>query len=384
MRYFASAAHLRRSIAALAVAATAASSVQAQFVTHNLVGSTDGVGDFTDGNLLNPWGLAFNPEGYAWVANQGTSTSTLYDGFGAGQMLIVDIAGVPGRKLPGTPTGVVFNNSDQFLVSDGGESIGPGRFLFATEQGTIAAWNPTVPTPEPSTQSFTTFDDSAAGSRFTGMAIDNTTKGGRLFLANQGLGRVDVLDGGFDHVTTPGTFSDAMVRGDFAPFNVHTIDTDVFVTWAAPITSNTARGGESGDGFVSVFDTDGNLKLRLFGEGHFNAPWGIAKAPDSFGVFAGDILVGNYGDGKINAFDPTTGDWVGTLTDADGDDVVIPGLRALSFGNGMFGQREDSLFFTAGPDDGAGGVYGELRLVPSPGSIALAGLSGLVAIRRRR
>jgi uncharacterized protein (TIGR03118 family) len=301
-----------------------------------------------DANLVNAWGLAFNPQGFSWVANAGTATSTLYDGNGVAQSLVVTLA-------QGNPSGIVFNGSADFVVSANGLS-GAAPFVFATLQGQISAWSPTVD----ATHALTVVDDSTAGAAFTGLAIDTGAGGSMVYAADFAHASVDVFSGSFAPVTTAGGFVDPTLPAGYAPFGIQQIGGKIYVTYAQPDPVTHEKVGP-GLGLVDVFDKQGNLLSHLIpAGGALNAPWGVALAPAGFGKYANMLLVGNFGDGTINVYDPSTGAMQGTLGNNDGTPIVVPSLWALQFGNDLNGQPSDTLFYTAGPASEAHGLYGRI------------------------
>jgi len=303
-----------------------------------------------DANLVNAWGLAFNPQGFSWIANAGTGTSTLYDGNGVAQSLVVTLD-------QGSPAGIVFNGTSDFSITRSGVS-GAAPFIFSTLQGQISAWAPTVD----GTHSLTVVDNSTSGAVYTGLAIDTGTGGDMLYAANFTQGKVDVFSGTFAPVTTAGGFVDATLPAGYAPFGIQQIGDKIYVAYAQPDPTTHEKVG-AGLGLVDVFDTQGNLLTHLIpAGGALNAPWGLAMAPSNFGKFSNMLLVGNFGDGKINAYDPATGAMQGTVGNNDGTPIAIPGLWALQFGNGLNGQPKNTLFYTAGPAGETHGLYGRIDM----------------------
>ena len=308
-----------------------------------------------DANLVNAWGIAFNPQGFVWVANAGTSTSTLYDGNGVPQSLVVTIPdGLAGEA---EPTGIVFNGGSGFQVSQNGLT-GASAFIFAGEGGTIAGWSPAVDM----THAITAVDRSAAGAIYKGLA--RATQGGADFLYATDFhnGVVDVFDSTFTKVTlAAGAFTDPNLPAGYAPFGIQAIGNQIYVSFAQQDAQAEDDVTGAGLGAVVVFDTAGVLVRRLIAVGgRLNAPWGMAMAPADFGPFSNALLVGNFGDGRINAFDPSTGNYLGTLTRSNGNAISIEGLWGIAFGNGLNGQPTNTLFFSAGPGDEAHGVYGRI------------------------
>ena len=359
-----SGALLALSILACASAANAQvdSAAAHQFYrAHALVSDGAIPADVTDPNLVNAWGLAFNPNAVVWVADNGTGVSTLYDGAGARQSLVVKI---PPAKIGdglGHPTGIVFNSSSDFVVSTGGVSSA-SLFLFASEDGSISGWAPSVDLEH----AVRAVDRSAQGAIYKGLALggDGTTH--LIYATDFHNGRVDVFDAHFVRVNRPGAFQDSAVPAHFAPFGIQNVNGDIVVTYAKQDSDAHDNLDGPGLGLVDVFDARGNLIRRFATRGALNAPWGVAQAPASFGEFGGALLFGNFGDGAINAFDPVSGRFLGALKDAAGKPIHVDGLWGISFGNGVAGQASNALYFAAGPVGESHGVYGVIRAVTSP------------------
>lgn len=309
----------------------------------------------TDANLKNAWGVAFNPNGFVWVANNGTQTATLYDGNGVVQTLVVSIP--PTATGPANPTGIVFSNGPDLVIARNGKS-GAAAFLFAGEGGSITAWAPAVDM----THAFTVIDSSASGAVYKGLAIASTSAGHRLYATDFHNNKIDVFNGTFTPMTVPGGFKDAQLPAGFAPFGIQTIGSKIYVTFAKQDAAAHDDVPGAGNGFVDVFDVDGNLIQRLAPNNSLNAPWGIALAPGNFGTLSNDILIGNFGDGTVNAFDSTTGVFVGQLLNTDGNPFSQRGLWGMQFGNNLNAQPSNTLFFAAGPNFEADGVYGRLDM----------------------
>jgi uncharacterized protein (TIGR03118 family) len=301
-----------------------------------------------DANLVNGWGIARSPTSPWWVANQGTGTATLYDGAGTPLPLVVDV--------PGSPTGIVFNGGMGFVVMSGSAS-GPAVFIFATLNGTISGWNPTVPAMG-STEAFVAFA-SVDGAVYTGLAIATTPAGDRLYAADFANGKVDVLDASFIPVVVPGAFVDPGIPPQFSPFGIHNLEGQIFVTYAQPSPQGPALAGD-GLGYVSKFDTMGTFIARVASQGPLNAPWGLAIAPQGFGRFSGDLLVGNEGNGRINAFDLETFDARGHLKTANNHPLEIDELWGIGFGNDANAGPSTTLFFAAGPEEETQGLFGAI------------------------
>ena len=356
--------------AALAVLTVAsAAPVAAAYVQTNLVSNIQGVAAFTDANLKNPWGISSSPTSPFWISNNGTGTSTLYNGAGqpfpVNNPLVVTIPPSPG----GTPTGQVFNGGSGFELAPGQ----PARFLFATEAGTIAGWNPAAN----ATNALIEVNNGGTGASYKGLAIGNNASGDFLYAANFGNGKIDVFDSGFAAASLAGSFTDPNLPSGYAPFNIQNLNGTLYVTYAL-----VGQGGDdvpgAGNGIVDAFDTNGNLIKRVVTGGALNSPWGLALAPAAFGEFGGALLVGNFGDGLINAFNPTTGTPLGTLRDAANNPIANDGLWGLHFGNGGNGGSLNTLYFTAGPNNEADGLFGSIAAVPEPASLALV-VAGLLA-----
>jgi len=320
----------------------------------NLVSDRAGTAANTDPNLVNAWGIAFNPNALVWVANAGTGTSTLYDGAGTASTLIVTVP-------DGNPTGIVFNGSNDFV--SGGN---PSRFIFATESGTLAAWAP-APSSPPPTIAVTVRDNSTSGAIYKGLALAANGAGHFLYATDFHNNRIDVFDKDFKPVTLSGSFSDPSLPPGFAPFGIQNLNGDLYVTYAQQDPNREDDVAGRGLGFINVFDADGHFVRRFASRGNLNAPWGMALAPASFGSFGNRLLVGNFGDGAINAYELNTGKFRGQLQRANRQPIRIDGLWGLSFGNGVSNQPTNSLFFTAGPDGESHGLYGRIDAVAANG-----------------
>ena len=326
---------------------------------HNLVSDGAVPADLVDAALVNAWGLVASATSPWWVADNGTDSSTLYNG-STGAKLSLRVS------VPSAPTGVVFNGGTGFVVTSGSTS-GAARFIFATEEGTILGWSPSVAP----TQAVVAVDNSAGGAVYKGLAIASTAAGDRLYATNFHAGTVDVFDAAFHPVL--GGFTDAALPPGYAPFGIRHLGSTIYVTYALQDADKHDDVAGVGHGFVNAFDTEGNLLRRVASTGRLNSPWGLAVAPADFGTFSGDVLVGNFGDGHINAFDPGhfRGDGElrprGQLHAADGPPITIDGLWAIAFGNGAAAGPTNALFFTAGPFGEAHGLFGKLVVTTAPG-----------------
>jgi uncharacterized protein (TIGR03118 family) len=304
----------------------------------------------TDPSLVNGWGLSAGPTTPWWASDNGTNLSTLYSGAGAKTPLTVSV--------PGSPTGTVFNGSaTDFVVNQNGSS-GAARFLFATESGTILGWNPAVN----GTAAVVGADRSGVGAVYKGLAIAND----RLYATDFHNCRVDVFDSSFHLVSTSGGFTDPHVAKGFAPFGIQALDGDIFVTYAKQDAAKHDDVAVPGQAYVDEFTPTGQLVARVVNSGKknapLNAPWGLALAPSSFNVFGGDLLVGNFGNGRISAYTKRGSTWVykGQLRLADGTPIAVNGLWAIAFGNGSAAGPTDTLYFLAGPSGEQHGLFGSI------------------------
>ena len=313
---------------------------QNSFAVHNLVSDGTISADHTDPNLVNAWGLTASATSPWWVADNGTDLSTIYRANGTIVPLVV--------QVPIHPTGAVFWSPTARAI-----------FVFATEAGTIRGWHPSQ-----GNQTVVLADRSAQGAIYKGLAIASTTAGDRFYAADFHNARVDVFDGSFNLVTSPGAFVDSQLPDGYAPFGIQNIGGRIFVTYAQQGADAVDEVAGQGLGFVDTYDTSGNLLARVAQHGQLNAPWGLALAPANFGRFSGDLLVGNFGDGQINAYEELPNgrfEHRGELRDADGKSLTIDGLWALQFGHGAPNNGPtNTLFFTAGTDDEAHGLFGAI------------------------
>jgi uncharacterized protein (TIGR03118 family) len=320
-----------------------------------LASDVPGVARVLDPNLVNPWGLAFSPTGPFWLADNGNGVSDLLDGRGQPLPLVVSVPAA--AHSAGTPSGLVFNGGTGFVITANGVAA-PSRFLFAAEDGTISGWSAAV---DP-THAVLTVDHSAAGAVYKGLALATDTAGqSLLYAADFGHGTIDVFNQDFQEVTRPGSFQDPNLPAGFAPFNIQSLNNLLFVTYAQQDEVRHDDVPGAGHGFLDVYDTDGNLVRRFAAQGVLNSPWGLALAPAGFGPFGGALLVGNNGDGHINAFDPATGAFLGPVADDHGAPIAVPDLWALAFGNGHAGGASDTLFFTAGVGYEVHGLFGAIQ-----------------------
>jgi uncharacterized protein (TIGR03118 family) len=321
---------------------------QTAYQQTNLVSDLPGRAAITDPNLVNPWGLVAGPTTPIWSNDNGTGVSTLYNGAvnGSAPAIVPLVVRVPG----GLPTGIVFNDQPGFEVSAGGVTA-PSRFIVANLLGTIAGWAPNVPL-----NNEYQVHARVPGASFTGLANLTTGKGSFLFAADFAGGRIDVFDAGWNQVRSKEGFRDRHLPRGYSPFNIQALGGKLYVAYAK-VDRRTGRADRFAAGFVDVFNADGKLLHRLIRRDHLHAPWGLVIAPDGFGQFSGDLLVGNFGDGRINAFDARNGHFRGTLRDRHGRAIVNDRLWALRFGNGVLGDPTD-LVFSAGIEDETHGLLG--------------------------
>lgn len=314
------------------------------FTETKLVSDLAGGANARDSNLVNPWGLAFGPTGVLWVSNNHTSTSTLYDASGVAKSLVVKIPS-PDSSTGGAPTGVIFNSTSDFGIG----AAGPATFIFAGEDGIVSAWNSTTG------NAILTADRSSNDAVYKGIAMASNAGANFLYLTNFKQNGVDVFDASYHFVKS---FTDPNIPAGYAPFGIQNIGGQLYVTFAkqkGPDNEDDDAG--VGNGYVDVFNPDGTVLKRFASNGTLNSPWGIAMAPSGFGAFSGDILIGNFGDGLIGAYDPNTGSFLGMLHDASGSSIAIDGLWALTFGPAA---GSTTLYFSAGPSEESHGLLGTL------------------------
>jgi uncharacterized protein (TIGR03118 family) len=313
----------------------------------------------TDMHLKNPWGIAAIPGAPFWIADNGTGLSTLYDG--AGHIVPLTVTIPPPKGSPAgtaaTPTGIVWNpNGQQFLVAPKLAAL----FIFATEDGTISAWNPNA---NPNAILEVDNSEGGNGAVYKGLALATNSTGLFLYATNFRAGTVDVFDSKFQPAKLSGSFKDRSIPPGYAPFGIALIDGNLFVSYALQDAAKHDDQKGLGHGFVNVFDTDGHWITRFASRGALNSPWGMARAPLNFGPASGRILISNFGDGRISMFS-SDGEFRGQLHDPSGRAIHIPGLWAITFGTET-GATPDFLYFTAGLNDEADGLFGSLRPIPA-------------------
>jgi len=342
-------------IAAFAFAVSATGYAQ-QYTRTDLtadVSSTSSTAANLDPNLVNAWGLSRSSGSPWWVSDNGTGLSTLYNAAGVAQSLVVKIP-TPAGTGTSTPTGTVFNYTTGFQVSGK-----PAVFLFVTEDGTIAAWNPTV-----NLTNAVIVKNRSGKAIFKGCAIAKAKQGPLLYVTDFVSRRIYVYDSKFHRLFFHSwAFRDPHVPSDYAPFNIQNIGGNLVVTFAKVEAGSTDEEHGAGLGFVSVFDRQGRLIQRLKHGPWLNAPWGVAAAPGDFGAFSHRVLIGNFGDGRVNAFNAITGQFEGQMLDSNNKPLSIDGLWALSFGNNLNAGSSLELYFTAGPNDEANGLLGKITPV---------------------
>lgn len=342
-------------------------SAASMYLQTNLASDIPGLAAHTDPNLVNPWGMSFSATSPFWVSDAGTSKSTLYNGTGTPQSLVV--------TTPPGPTGQVFNTTTTFELSPGN----PARFIFSGLTGTISAWNPTV-SPTAAVTMFTAPDHAA----YTGLASGTVGANSFLYAADFANRKIDVFNSSFTKTSLAGNFVDPTIPAGYSPYNVQNVGGLLYVEYAKVDTVTHRASEDLNQGAVDVFDKNGNFVRRLATDAHLSSPWGITMSSANFGMFSNDLLVGNFGDGTIDAFDPTTGAFLGQLLDASGNALSNDGLWALNFRAAGSGFDPNTLFFNAGIQDEAHGLFGTIQVVPEPASVAIVGLGLLAGVLYRQ
>lgn len=353
------------SISAVLSVASAYAQIPYQHYTQtNLVADIPGVAAVTDSNLVNPWGLSRSSGGPWWVSDNGTGVSTLYDGAGTIQKLVVAIPPGGSNSQTGTPTGTIFNGGGGFEVAPGK----PSFFLFVTEDGTISGWNPGVNLGSAVLKVNEKEKSVFKGATIASASLPSLTPANFLYVADFRKARIQVYDSNFHHVSLSEekAFDDDQLPPGYAPFNVQNIGGNLYVAFAAQDSAKHDEVDGEGLGYVDVFSAEGRLLLRLQHGHWFNAPWGMVQASGDFGKFSHDILVGQFGSGEILAFNPVNGHLRGRLRDASGTSIKIDGLWGLAFGNGAGAGSATSLYFAAGSGHEQHGLFGTLTPVENP------------------
>jgi uncharacterized protein (TIGR03118 family) len=348
-------------VTAFVIAAIAASArANSGYEQTNLVSDGAVPGTITDKNMLNPWGLANLPNGPWWMAENNNGTTEIFRGDGTQLGSAITI---PSAVMGNTsnPTGVVANTSNDFKLADGNKAL----FIFDGEDATITAWN------SGSGATAELKQNVGSPSVYKGLALGSVGTSNFLYATNFHNGSIDVFDSTFKPTTVMGSFTDPNLPTGFAPFGIQNFGGNLFVTYALQKPGAHDDQSGPGNGFVDVFNTQGVMQQRLVSNGVLNSPWGLAMAPGNFGQFSNDLLVGNFGDGTINAFDPHTGVFLGTLKDLNGDAISINGLWSIKFADGGMTGATNSLFFTAGFNDEADGLFGHIDAVTSNGPNAV-------------
>ena len=338
-------------IGVVLLAGTAASAFAANaYRQTNLVADRPGFAAVTDPNLVNPWGLAAGPQTPLWVSDNGADAATIYPGAVGGSPITIAplVVGIPG----GAPTGQVFNTTTRFKLKQGSTND-PALFIFDSEAGWITAWNQSL---SPLTSAIPVAH--SPGAIYKGLALATIRHvGSFLYAADFHHGRIDVLNGRWGWAHLSGSFRDPRLPKGYAPFNIQNIGGRLYVAYAKQDSTASDEIDGAGLGIVDVYTTRGHLVRRLISGGALNAPWGLVKAPGNFGRFSHALLVGNFGDGTINAYNAWNGHWLGTLRRPSGRQITIDGLWGLRFGNGVTGGTHD-LLFSAGSDGEAHGLLG--------------------------
>jgi uncharacterized protein (TIGR03118 family) len=348
------------------------------YIQHNLVSDVPGLADVTDPNLVDPWGMSFSTTSPYWVTNHGKGNTTVYTNSNTAtgvtiSSTVVTIPPAAGGSSPSPATGQVQNSTTGFLLANGTKA----SFIFCTEDGTVSAWNG-------GTVATVMIDNSAAGAVYKGMAIATNGAAPMLYLANFSNGTVDVLDTTFKPATVAGGFADPNLPAGLAPFNVWNVNGQLYVMYAKQDPTKKLDQPGIGNGAVDIFDFNGNLVQRLTSGGPLNSPWGVAVVGGAWGALSNSVLVGNFGDGKINSFDPKTGALIGTMQDPTGKPISIQGLWAIAFGNGGSAGDVRYLYFTAGIFNGTTTQHGLLGSLAPPAQVlaaenAASGATGAIA-----
>jgi uncharacterized protein (TIGR03118 family) len=322
------------------------------YVQTNIVSDGSVTAQQTDSNMLNPWGIALGKA--FWIDGEASGFS-LVDSAAGVKQFNVTVPPASSSATKGSPTGVVINTDTTLFPITGGSA----NFIFATRDGSIAAWNTTT-----NPNAVTVVNNSSKGAGYTGIATDKNSTATYLLAANFNLGTIDIFDGSFNPTTLQGNFTDPQIPSGFSPFSVHVLNGKVYVAYAQ-ISAQKKQVVGAGLGFVDVYDLDGNLVQEAIVQGSLNAPWGVAIAPAGFGSFGGDLLVGNFGDGVINAFDPNTFALKGSLQNAQDMPIANTGLWEIVFGSATLGDP-NTLYFAAGIGGGKDGLFGSITVAPPP------------------
>jgi uncharacterized protein (TIGR03118 family) len=317
----------------------------------NLVSDQAGVAQITDPNLGNAWGLAAGPTTPIWVANNHTDSSTVYPGDVKGSPITGPALTVPVDG--GAPTGVVFNPTSSFMVPS---AAAPATFIFDSESGNITAWSGADAGADAVIMA------SNGDADYKGLALAESHGAPYLYAASFGHNAVEVYDSSFMLQHWSGAFVDPRLPKNYAPFNIAAIGNELYVSYALHEPGDDDDTAGAHHGFIDVYGTNGRLHQRLVSRGQLDSPWGMTIAPSGFGQFGGALLVGNFGDGHIHAYNRSNGRYLGVVRDANGKPITIDGLWALEFGNGVTGDRS-AMLFSAGPDDENHGLFGTITAI---------------------
>jgi len=349
---------------------TTAISAQQHYKQTNLISNIPGMAPVTDPNLVNPWGISRASASPWWISDNGVGLTTLYSGTGAPANplnqpcpagtftnCVMVPSGDPSSSPTGNPTGQVFNGTMDFQLTAGN----PARFIFVTEDGTISGWN--------GGPSAVIKVNTHGASTFKGVALATVKRpdgslANQLYVADFKRGRVEMYDGNFHRMgLSEDAFMDEKIPDGYAPFNVQNIGGNIYVAFAQRDSQGHDDVPGQGHGYVDVFTTSGHLLLRLQHGGWFNSPWGITQAPSDFGLFSHDLLIGQFGSGEILIFNPVSGAFRGTMVDASDKPIKIDGLWDIAFGSGGTSGSATTLFFSAGLNDEADGLFGMITPV---------------------
>jgi uncharacterized protein (TIGR03118 family) len=333
------------------------------YASVDLVSDERGRAQHSDPRLVNPWGISFCPNGIVFAADNAKGMITLYSPSGIPIPFAIHVPMPWSTRGISAPSGLAFNATDAFLVTEGSRSL-PARYLFATRDGTISGWNPTVSAAEAQL----VVDNSRRRAVYTGIATGHVAGNERLYAADFQNRKIDVFDAAFASISSPDAFVDPDLPADYAPFGIHNVDDAIVVAYAKRSSALHAEPDMgAGNGIVDVFHADGALVRRIASHGALDAPWSVARAPEGFGSLSGALLVGNCGDGVVNAFDIESDAYLGPIEDEHGAPLVNRGLLGLSFGPDLDALGGHRLYFTAGADGAHRGRLGFVRPIPAGG-----------------
>ncbi len=332
-----------------------------------------------DPNLINPWGISFSQGSPFWISDNNAGVSTLYsvNPVTNAASIVPLVVSIPPGGGTGTPTGQVFNGTPEFRNGHPKSDV----FLFVSEDGTVSGWQGALGT------SAETLQVASAANVYKGSALAVVGGHTYLYAANFRTGNIDVIKGAAGDPTLTGTFTDPGIPNGYAPFNIQNLNGKLYVTYALQNGAKHDDVAGAGHGFVDAYDLNGNFLGRVGSGGALDSPWGLAIAPGSFGAFAGDLLVGNFGDGTINAFNLTSDSFVGQLKDINNNPIAIDGLWGLAVGNNGGAGSSNRLYFTAGTDGEQHGLFGSVQSVPEMGGMAqffIVGLTSAGVLLRRK